>query len=90
MTLAQLREHLEVTPFRPFSARTVSGKTPQVNHPEYVWIPPGSTGDFLLVETSGFMHHLDIEYVEGIEVSPKAESRGLPWCGMLLQSCQAC
>lgn len=75
MTLAQLREHLEATPFRPFSVRTVSGKTLEVNHSEYVWIPPRSTGDFLLVETNGAKHHLGIEYVEGIEVRPKAKSR---------------
>jgi hypothetical protein len=75
MTLAQLKEHLEATPFRPFCIRTVSGKTLAVHHSEYVWIPPHSTGDFLLVETNGSKHHLDIELVEGIEVRPKAKSR---------------
>lgn len=75
MTLTQLREHLEATPFRPFSVRTVSGKTLEVNHSEYVWIPPRSAGDFLLVETNGSKHHLDIEYVEGIELRPKAKTR---------------
>ena len=73
MTLAQLREHLEATPFRPFFVRTVSGKTLAVDHSEYVWIPPRSTGDFLLVETNGCKHHLDIACVEGFEVRPKAK-----------------
>lgn len=68
MTLAQLREHLEATPFRPFSVRTVSGKSLDVNHSEYVWIPPRSSGDFLLVEANGFKPHLDIGHVEGFEV----------------------
>lgn len=75
MTLSQLREHLEAIPFRPFAVRMVSGKAYPVHHSEYVWIPPQSNGDFLLVETNGSKHHLDISCVEGIEVRSRAKSR---------------
>lgn len=71
MTLPKLRDHLEATPFKPFSVRMVSGKRLPVEHPEYVWIPPKSDGSFLLSETTGRMHHLDIECVEAFEVMPR-------------------
>jgi hypothetical protein len=70
MTLDRLREHMETVPFKPFGVRMVSGKTLLVEHPEYLWIPPKSTGDFLLVEMTGKKHHLDIECVEAFEVRP--------------------
>jgi hypothetical protein len=38
---------------------------------EYLWIPPRSNGDFLIVDPSGTMHHLDIEFVECVEVPRK-------------------
>jgi len=72
MTLPKLRDHLEATPFKPFSVRMVSGKRHPVEHPEYVWIPPKSGGSFLLSETTGRMHHLEIECVEAFEVMPRA------------------
>ena len=34
MTMKQLREHLEMRPFRPLHVRTVSGRRHAVKHPE--------------------------------------------------------
>ena len=73
ITLAKLRDHLEATPFKPFSVRMVSGKTLRVEHREYVWIPLKSNGRFLLSETTGKMHHLDIDWVEVFEVMPEVQ-----------------
>jgi hypothetical protein len=70
MTLKQLREHLEIRPFRPIVIRTVSGARHAVNHPDYLFIPP--VGDIILVvDPDGLMHHIDLDYVEAVETPPK-------------------
>jgi hypothetical protein len=70
MTMNQLREHLEMQPFRPIVVRTMSGARHLVRHPEYLLIPP--VGDtFLVVEPDGTMHHIGISHVEAVETGSK-------------------
>jgi hypothetical protein len=71
MTLKQLRERVEIRPFRPIVIRTVSGARHSVNHPDYIFIPPVG-GALLVVDPDGLMHHIDLTYVETVEVPPKA------------------
>lgn len=71
MTMKQLREHLEMRPFRPIVVRTVSGARHPVKHPEYLLIPP--VGDtFLVVEQDGTMRHIGISHVEAVETESRA------------------
>jgi hypothetical protein len=71
MTIKQLREHLDVQPFRPIVIRTVSGRRHAVKHPEYLFVPP--VGDsILVVENDGTMHHIGISHVEAVETEGKA------------------
>lgn len=76
MTMKNLREHLESRPFKPIVVRTVSGERLPVNHPDYLFVPP--VGDtILIVDPDGSMHHIDISYIEGVEVpkSPRKSNR---------------
>ena len=40
MTADRIRDALEREPFRPFSLRLVDGRSIEVSHPEFVFIPP--------------------------------------------------
>lgn len=75
MTIKQLREHLEVRPFRPIVVRTVSGRRHPVPHPEYLFIPPVGTDSIVVVEADGTIHHIDISQVEAVETASKARSK---------------
>jgi hypothetical protein len=77
MTLKEVRQYLEVRPFRPIVIRTVSGARHSVNHPDYLLIPP--VGDMILVvDPDGLMHHIDLDYVEAVETAPRRKSSSKP------------
>ena len=67
MTLAEVREHLHVTPFRPLTLRLAGGRAHRVEHPDYLFVPP--VGDLVMVvNQGGGFHLLDIGQIEEIEV----------------------
>ena len=42
--VAEIKKHLELTPFRPFSVRTGDGHEYPVPTEDHIYIPPGATG----------------------------------------------
>lgn len=52
MTIKQLREHLEMKPFRPIVIRTGSGARHPVKHPGYLFMHPVGRSHVEAVETA--------------------------------------
>ena len=42
--VAEIKQHLETTPFRPFSVRVADGHEYPVSTVDHVYLPPGGTG----------------------------------------------
>jgi hypothetical protein len=47
MTTEHLRSTLRASPFLPFTIRMADGRTFNVPHPDFVWIPPSSRIAFI-------------------------------------------
>lgn len=53
ITVAQLREAIRRTPFRPFTVRTADGSEYPIPHPEFMAIHPRRSRDVFLFSSEG-------------------------------------
>ena len=75
MTLDELREHHEASPFRPFTLRLSSGRELAVEHPEFMGVPPVG-GLVVIWDRKGHAHVVDVTSVEELDFSPVKKANG--------------
>ena len=75
MTLGELREHREASPFRPFTLRLSSGRELAVEHPEFMGVPPVG-GLVVIWDRKGHAHVVDVTSVEELDFSPVKKANG--------------
>lgn len=75
MTLEEIRERHQATPFQPFTLRLSSGRQIPVHHPEFMGVPP--MGGLIAVwDGKGHLHVVDIGWVEEIDYTPQKKPNG--------------
>jgi len=75
MTLDEIREHHEASPFRAFALRLSSGRHLVVRHPEFMHVPPVD-GLIAVWDSKGHLHAVDAAAVEEINFSPPGKVNG--------------
>jgi len=69
MTIRQLKEILNASPFEPFTIRTADGRAYYVPHREFVWNPPKSQRTIWVANEDGKTAALlDLLLVTALEV----------------------
>ena len=75
MSIEEIRQHHESSPFKPFTLRLCSGRAAVVEHSEFMHVPPeGDT--FVVWDRAGGYHLLDAASVEEIDFSPIKKTNG--------------
>jgi hypothetical protein len=75
MTVEQLREHVEATPFRPFALLTRGGGRYPVPHPDFLLFPPDER--LVVVGRPAGVCVLEADAIEGLDFTEsRARSRG--------------
>jgi hypothetical protein len=75
MTLDEIRERHEASPFKPFKLRLSSGRELAVEHPEFMLVPPAG-GLIAVSDRKHHIHVVNIEHVEEIDHSPVKNENG--------------
>jgi hypothetical protein len=68
MTINELRDIRDTKPFQPVRIHLADGRTFDVRHPEFMYVPPGRLArTFVLTDRDGFMQWFNILLVSSVE-----------------------
>jgi hypothetical protein len=81
MTAEVIRDALTASPFVPFALRLADGRTFQVDHPDFVAIPPGRPRVIVAFTATDDPEHyrshfLEVGLIAELVVDPTLENRG--------------
>ncbi len=68
MTIEQLREVRQATPFRPFTLQIADGNEVHVPHPEFLWFPPQGSRTIFVATSDERVKSIDLLLVASIEL----------------------
>jgi hypothetical protein len=66
MTNDELRKWQKNQPFAPFEILLVDGRSFEVPHPEFIWIPPGRGTWVYVADSSGSADHVNTAIISSI------------------------
>lgn len=68
MTMDELRNIQRASPFQPFRVRMADGRSFEIKHPEFMYVPPGRNArTFVLTSDEGLMEWFNILLVTSVE-----------------------
>ncbi len=59
----QIAAFAKAAPFAPFQIEMVGGRVLTVNHPEFIYVPPGRTATFIVTTSDGVAEHFNANLV---------------------------
>lgn len=77
MTLDEIRTFAKATPFKPFEVVLVDGRTFEVRHPDFIFIPPGrGTWVYIVPPKGSAAEHINTVVISSIRhIEPKGKRR---------------
>ena len=75
--VAEIKKHLELTPFRPFSVRTGDGHEYLVPAEDHIYISPGATG-VIIADDKGVTVMVPGRLVSGLVRNAVEDENGAP------------
>lgn len=67
MTVTQLREFLRRQPFQKFTIRTNDGRSFEVPHPDYLWLPPKAATTVIVSSPTGVFSFVYLKNVTSVD-----------------------